>query len=716
MQGNAKSVFSIFTENNRFIVPLYQRPYSWKVEQCRQLWDDIVACAIGKRAKHFFGSTVRVPDASGMIVIDGQQRITTISLLMMAIRHILMDGGRSATRGGKTQDWILNEFLLERCYPPRMDAKKLLLVHGDADCYAKLMESPSECGESRLKDNFDFFFGQVSSMPYSVDTLLGAIEKLIVIDISIDPVDEPQLVFESINSTGLDLTEGDKIRNFILMGLSNEKQTIYYQHYWRPIESLTKRDDPDADGVGLFIRDVLTTLRSEIPGLKVIYPEFKRFWLEKTGRGCEVEAALKALLEYARCYDLLLRPEKIGQKNIAAMMCNINRQECLPAYPFLVELFHLWKTGALKEDQIEKCLRTVDAFVLRRLICDLPTNSLNKIFTDLHKAILGLQEGEAARGVPYEELLAFVLESKSGKARFPTDSEFRQCMIERHVYELRTKNRAYLFSRLEHGTSKTAATHGVVDPVFNNIADKTYTVEHVMPQTLNNAWRTELGPNADAIHETWLHRLGNLTLTAYNSDMGNGAFASKKGRSLAELKADNFGFSCEAHHLFLTEFISQQEHWTAREMLKRSELLANRALEVWPYPKTTFRPPEPTRYTYKLTEKSLRFFIGSKPLGFKFRGEEFTADTWHSIVEQVITCLVKVNPDALRQSAAESTTIRLSTIEQPSLTSEKIVDGVFVCCGGSVWDKCNVMKQALRHFPDDDVEIFFSSEIEGDDD
>lgn len=716
MQGNAKSIYSVFTENSRFIVPIYQRPYSWRNEHCKQLWDDIVACATGKRDKHFFGSTVRVPDASGMIVIDGQQRITTISLLMLAIRDALVSGEKTATRGGSTKDWVLNEFLLERCYPPRMDALKLLLVHGDADAYASLMENPKTAPDCNLRKNYEFFLGCVREAKFSIDELLNGIEKLTVIDISIDPADNPQLVFESINSTGLDLTEGDKVRNFILMGLTNEQQAAYYEKYWKKIENLVRRDSEDADSVGLFIRDALTAIRSEIPGLKVIYPEFKRFYAESDAGKKGAEAVLSLLLEYAESYELLLHPDRIPNKRVAFVMACINRQECLPAYPYLVELFRIWRQEKLTAEQVAACLHIVDSFVLRRLICDLPTNSLNKIFTDLNKAISKMQEDDPDTKIPYEERLACVLKSRTGKARFPDDDEFRTGMIERHVYELRTKNRAYLLSRLEHGTSKTAPTNGVDDPVFQNIADKVYSVEHVMPQTLNDQWRKALGENADEVQKKWLHRLGNLTLTAYNSDMGNGEFASKKGRSLNELQKDNFGFSNEAHHLFLTEFISQQTQWTAAEIEKRAVMLANRAIDIWRYPATSYKPPAPPRFYYSILGHKPGFFTGSKPVAFRFKGEEYVVDNWSSIAAQVLKLLVAESEDALRKAAESSTTNRFSVTPQPTVNSEEFAPGIFACAHGSVCEKCNVLKQALSAFPGLDVEFAFTTEIESEDD
>ena len=228
--------------------------------------------------------------------------------------------------------------------------------------------------------------------------------------------------------------------------------------------------------------------------------------------------------------------------------------------------------------------------------------------------------------------------------------------------------------------------------------------------------RKSLGENADEVQKKWLHRLGNLTLTAYNSDMGNGEFASKKGRSLNELQKDNFGFSNEAHHLFLTEFISQQTQWTAAEIEKRAVMLANRAIDIWRYPATSYKPPAPPRFYYSLLGHKPGFFTGSKPVAFRFKGEEYVVDNWSSIAAQVLKLLAAESEDALRKAAESSTTIRFSVTPQPTVNSEEFAPGIFACAHGSVWDKCNVLKQALSAFPGLDVEFAFTTEIESEDD
>ena len=211
MEGHAKSVFSLFVENKCFIVPIYQRPYSWKIEQCRQMFSDILACASGKRESHFFGSVVRVADGDGALVIDGQQRLTTISLLLLAIKNEVL--ARNNPGGSEFARDIMKDYLLERRYPLKEDRYRMRLIEADAKVYEKIFETGTADCESALFVNYRFFTNSIRMCGQQPEEIYQAIEKLMVIDISMQASEKPQLVFESINSTGLDLTEGDKIRN-----------------------------------------------------------------------------------------------------------------------------------------------------------------------------------------------------------------------------------------------------------------------------------------------------------------------------------------------------------------------------------------------------------------------------------------------------------------------------------------------------------------------
>ena len=709
MKGNEERLVEFMDgSKKRFVIPVYQRNYDWKQENCKQLFDDLVKVEKCGRRTHFFGSIVSVYQPSGrtteFLVVDGQQRLTTVSLLLLAIYNLLKAGKVNSSDSNLAQR-IYEEYLVDK-FQPEETRVKLKPVQNDREAFSKLFGEESErIADSHITKNYDYFVQRVLENEITVDEIVEAIEKLQIINIELSSDDNPQLIFESINSTGVDLTEGDKIRNYILMDLESKLQEKYYLTYWKQIEPLVQRLD-GGDGVGLFVRDFLSAEQGEIPNLNRIYPEFK-LYAEKFS---EREELLRQLLAAAKCYHMLLDPSTIQDKSLASAMENINRQECTPSYPFVLRVFKMFVEGTLSVEQTRSILCMIDAYVLRRLICDLPTNSLNKVFVELHRSV-SLHDGN----VPYDERVAYVLTTRSGKARFPDDAEFAMALIEKRVYEMRTKNRAYFFSRLENGTSMTAVVNGVKDVVYEKIRLGDYTVEHIMPQTLTEEWRKALGNDWARIHETWLHRLGNLTLTAYNSEMSNKSFVNKAGRSLADLKEEAFGFSSEAHHLFLNEFIAQQETWTENEIKKRAEDLAKRAQGIWKYPETSYQPPRPEVFAYEIVAHRPGFFTNSKPVAFRVRDVEYRTDSWTTIARQVLTLLAKESAEKLHSAAAKSSTIRLALQKTETLMMEEFTPGVFACCHGSVWEKCNVMKQALSEYPNLVVEVVFNNPIEDDD-
>ena len=690
----------------RFVIPVYQRNYDWKQENCKQLFDDLVKVIKGKRSTHFFGSIVSVYQPSGKttdyLIVDGQQRLTTVSVLLLAVYNLLNDGRIQSSDKNLAQR-IYEEYLVDK-YEPEEKRIKLKPVQNDRDAFSRLFGAEdTHIADSHLTKNYDYFVTRIlQNNTISADEIFSAIECLQIINIELTSgVDNPQLIFESINSTGVSLTEGDKIRNYVLMDLKAATQERLFHEYWEPIEKLVSRGD--SDGVGLFVRDYLSCEQGEIPNIARVYAEFKEF----AERFEDREALLSEMLSAAKCYRMLLNPAEMKDSRAAQTMTYIDRQECTPSYPFLLRVLRMEAVGELNADQLVSILKQVDAYVLRRLICDLPTNSLNKVFVELHR---GISQHDATR--PYEERMAYVLRTRAGKARMPDDSEFAKGLEEKKVYELRTKNRAYFFSRLENGISKSAVVHGTDDVVYNMIRSGAYTLEHVMPQTLTPEWRKTLGAESDRVHDTWLHRMGNLTLTAYNSEMGNHAFANKAGRTLEDLQVDGFGFDSEAHHLFLNEFIAAQKEWTEVQIIDRTKMLVERAKKIWAYPECDYAPPKPEVFRYSVRDHRPGFFTNSKPLGFMLGGIEYKNDSWTSIAKQIIRLLAKMSADALRHAAEHSSTIRLSLQKSDTLTMDEVVPGVFVCCNGSVWDKCNVIKQALLAYNDVDVTIVLPTEIE----
>ncbi|WP_304152036.1 DUF262 domain-containing protein [Finegoldia magna] len=578
----------------RFIIPVYQRNYDWKIENCKQLYDDLIKIIKNKRKSHFFGSLVSVYEPSGrnteFLVIDGQQRLTTVSLLLLAMYNLIQsDVVKPIDKYLDKQ--IYEDFLVDK-YQPEETRIKLKPVKNDQEAFGKLFNDVDEyIRESNLTTNYNYFYERIQKQEITIDELFDAICRLEIINITLNNEDNPQLIFESLNSTGLDLSEGDKIRNFILMGLSSKEQDEYYDKYWNRIEVCTKYD------VSSFVRDYLSIKQMKIPSQNKIYISFKEYVNSKS---IEVENLLKDLLEYAKRYEILLSG---GTKNKALDACiyRLNKLETSVTRPFFLEVLRLFDENKLDMSQVAEIFLITENYVFRRTICDLPANALSKIFYTLHREITRYEGNDEG----YVEKFKYALLSKKERARFPNDDEFSERFTERPVYQMNSKNKVYIMERMEnYSTAEDKDVYGHCD-------DGTYTIEHIMPQHLTPAWIKALGDDYEKIHETWLHRIANLTLTAYNSKYSNSTFEEKKSMKN--------GF--EDSGIRMNTYIAKKDKWTLTELEERSQYLMGRALEIWAAPTSKFKPAKKqmdsftldddaslsgrliTRFSYKNTEQ-----------------------------------------------------------------------------------------------------------------
>ena len=592
--------------SKRFVIPVYQRNYEWKIENCRQLYDDLVKVIKHGRKSHFFGSIVSVYDDDGQneeyLVIDGQQRLTTISILYLAMYNLLKSG---AVTADDTQlcDKIYKGYLIDE-WQPEETRIKLKPVKNDMAALKRLFDDKSEhIRESNLTVNYDYFYNRIQKKEITIDELYKAIGCLEIIKITLNGDDNPQLIFESLNSTGLDLSEGDKIRNLILMGLSTEKQNAYYERYWNKIEILTKYD------VSSFVRDYLSVKNQSIPSLNKVYAVFKEFVeISKA----DTEDLLKDLLAYAKRYHTLLIGGT-GNRIIDGCIYRLNRLETSVIRPFFLEVLRLSDEGKLSTDELAEIFTITESYLFRRTICDLPTNSLNKTFLMLHKEILRYDGTENA----YVDKLKYALLSKKERVRFPDDEEFGHSFTERQIYLMQSKNKIYILERLENfGTAEDK-------DVYRHFDEGDYSIEHIMPQHLTPAWIEELGEDYEQIHETWLHRIANLTLTAYNSNYSNNTFADKKNMKNGFIDSG----------IRMNTYISRNEHWTLTELEERSDHLKIRALSIWQLPETEYRPAEKELDFFTLaddTSLSNRFI--SK---FVYKNTEQPVSSWVEMLQKV---------------------------------------------------------------------------------
>lgn len=595
----------------RFVIPVYQRNYDWKTENCKQLYDDLVKVVKHNRGSHFFGSIVSsyIPNGryTEYLIIDGQQRLTTVSLLLLAMYNLIKEGKAHPKTETMAQE-IFEDYLVDK-HQPKETRIKLKPVKNDRSAFEKLFDADDENDkQSNLTYNYDYFYNRIQKEEISIEELYDSLFTLEIINIELTSDDDPQLIFESLNSTGLALSEGDKIRNFILMGLPAQKQNDYYEKYWNKIELCTNYD------VSLFVRDYLSIKQLAIPSMNRIYATFKPYVEEKE---IETEQLLQDLLAYARRYEILLRG-KTEDKKLNACINRLNRLETTITRPFFLEVLRMKEKGTLTIDEVRDIFLYTENYLFRRSICDLPTNALNKIFLLLHREIIRYGGTEEC----YFEKFKYALLSKTERGRFPRDDEFAEALSEKQVYLMNIKNKAYILERIEN--------YGIDEDkdIYRHLDEGTYSIEHIMPQNLTPAWVESLGKDEyQEIHETWLHRLANLTLTAYNSKYSNSTFLEKRDMEK--------GFKQSG--LRMNTWIAQQNKWTLDELEKRCDMLVSRSLSIWPTPSTDFKPEEKQLDAYTLEDDV--DLSGREILRFGFKNTEQPVDSWITMQYQVLKIL-----------------------------------------------------------------------------
>lgn len=667
--------------DKRFVIPVYQRNYDWKTENCKQLYDDLVKIIKEHRKSHFFGSLVSVYNPDGhneeFLIIDGQQRLTTVSLLFLAMYN-LIDKGIIVSETANLKQRIFEEYLVDK-WKPEDTRIKLKPVKNDQKAFGKLFSDSTEhIRESNLTVNYDYFYDRIQKQEITIDQLYDAICCLEIINIRLDRDDNPQLIFESLNSTGLDLSEGDKIRNFILMGLPPKEQEVYYEKYWNKIEVCTKYD------VSAFIRDYLSVKQQVIPQQKKIHTNFKEF--VELGK-IETESLLVEMLAYAKRYQILL-DGKSGSATLDACIDRLNRLETTVTRPYFLEVLRLYSENKLTLAQVTEIFLTMENYLFRRTMCDLPTNALNKIFLMLHREIVRYDGTEDN----YVEKLKYALLSKKERARFPDDEEFKAAFAERPVYLMNSKNKIYILERFENfGTSEDK-------DVYRHCDDGTYSIEHIMPQHLTPVWQKELGDDYEQIHELWLHRMANLTLTAYNSKYSNSSFTEKK---TMQNGFDDSGIR-------MNTWIAKKDKWTLKEIEERNEHLMGRALMIWVRPTTAFKPVEKQLDSCTLEDDEM--LSGRLIAHFSYKNTEQPVTSWVEMYQKVLKILYaedKTIITKLAVSSEDNIALHFSMNPTQFTKNVEIGDGIFVWTNTNTQSKLSVLKRIFKLYGADPSDLVF---------
>lgn len=566
LQAGETTLNKLLNTSRQFIVPIFQRNYSWQKSQYEQLWFDILrASKFKEKQNHFIGSIVYIDMGTPagrpqqLLLIDGQQRLTTISILLCAIKDYVQKFNLETKLINLAK--IKNQFLYNSDEIDE-DRYKLLLNVQDKETYIKLIDNTIftvNKPATNIIKCYEFFYERIEDFikQYGqIDEIYAGIFKLSLVSISLDKdSDNPQMIFESMNSTGKDLSQTDLLRNYLLMDLTPEKQTRLYKTYWKSMEELFGEDiyKNDVNKFDYFIRDFLT-LKSDtgyICKINNVYENFKRYYLDNN---CEKFVVLKDLFTYAKyyaCIDLLQEKDD----ELKLYWQEFKKLDSHVVYPFLLKLYDDYSCQILIKEDFKKILQVVISYLWRRAICEIPTNSLSKTFATLYQAV---DKDDYVNSV----IKAFVF--KSSYKRFPSDYEVREKLQTKDIYHFRL--RKYLLEALENYYHK--------EPIDLNTAN--YTIEHIMPQNIehNLSWQQMLGEDWQEVHSLYLHSLGNLTITGYNAEMSNKSFVEKvNGES---------GF--KHSHLKLNESIAQCDVWNKKAIQRRTNILTDIILKIWKYP------------------------------------------------------------------------------------------------------------------------------------
>lgn len=593
MDAMQSMLLTFLADNQQLSIPIYQRRYRWNIEQCEQLWEDIIK--VGEKGKnnpdtHFIGSVVYMSSGANFaavipkrLIIDGQQRITTVTLLISALAMFLKEN--PILEDADSEDLLF--YYLSNSKAKGEEKYKIILNDEDKNTVKKIIDnisSPEEISFDNDKDslriieNFKYFKNRINKS--NVNSLYIGLLKLVIIQISLEyGKDNPQLIFESLNSTGLELNKADLIRNYILMGLEPEEQIDIYNKYWEDMD----KGFENTNYFDLFIRDYLTIKLHRIPVMYKVYSEFKNY----SKNWDNIEDLVKDISKYSK-YFFSIALDKDSDKDIQNAFKNFNELQVNTSHPFLLQVYKDYDEKVITKEELLKIINIIESYVLRRIICEIPTNSLNKTFAFLYEEI-DLEN--------YVESLEIALYKRKTYKRFPNNEEFKKDFITKDIYNMRNRN--YILSNLENYGYKE----------FVNVEE--YTIEHILPQNpkLSKEWKEDLGVNWREIQEKYLHTIGNLTLTGYNPELSDLPFKNKRDMEPGGFKQSP---------IKLNQHLTNLDKWNEETIQERAEILFNKALEIWPYPEfddeilNSIRESETAEIVYQISDH--KFLTEGAPL------------------------------------------------------------------------------------------------------
>lgn len=671
----------------QFIIPVYQRNYDWTEEQCRQLFYDILEVGSKPGSTHFIGSIVFIHDGvytssevRQLVVIDGQQRLTTFSLLYLALYKFAQECGHEGKANEIYDTYLVNIYVNE-------ENSKLKLKQSDTNAKAlKFLitnNNPKDYGEySKVINNFNYFKQNINQDNFQ--TILNGLNSLLFVEISLERgKDDPQRIFESLNSTGLELSQADLIRNYILMGLEPSEQVRVFESFWEIIESNAKDYSKEESRVSDFIRDYLTFKIKKIPNKNSVYEEFKLRYPERNSKF--YNETIKELKEFSFYYSKLINPNKEDDNEIRKEFNFINRLEINVSFPFLLPVYNDYVNNIIDKSTVVNILKLIQSYTWRRFILGLPTNALNKMFLNLYSDI--------SKSNYYQSLEKALVKKKSIQ-RFPNNKEIEIALAEKDVYNIQSKNRIYLLELLENYNNRE----------YVSVENPDITIEHIYPQNPDAKWYDMLDESSTKeMQDKYLNTIANLTLSGNNGSLGNKMFSDKKILNKDD-KQQGYIFS----RLWLNQYLKEIDEWNIETIQKRYTLLLERFLQIWQYPNielddeeiendedyNIYNTPDPKN-------KKLDYFI--------FKDEKIITDEVAKMYYHVVKAVFEENPSAFNHPDLKIL-LGLSTNPNDLRSPYKINSSYFIEANIDNNSKFKKLRTLLTKFDyEDELLINFSS-------
>jgi uncharacterized protein with ParB-like and HNH nuclease domain len=648
MKASETNFQPIIEGTKQYIIPLFQRPYSWQKKQWEMLWDDLISlCENEESHNHFIGSIVTMPTMtvpqsfSKYLLIDGQQRLTTIFVLLALLRD-------QAEIHDQSLSEQIQELMLVNKFKADNDYLKLLPTQLDRNTFQNIIKKEPFDDKTRLARCYNFFKSRLLREMRQTSDILQKMSMVInyrlsVVSIVLDPNDNPHLVFESLNAKGKTLTQADLIRNHFFMRIQVEQQEGINEKYWEPMQKNL------GDNLTEFIRHYMMRYGTFVKQGDIY------FELKKRVKDMDVLTELKKLAVFANYYQRILKPEHETDEKVRKYLTRLNRLEITTAYPFLLNCYYNYINGTLSRDQFVEILKLLENFIIRRLVCNIPSNQLNKIFPSLYEWSKESEPSNIVDGVRK------VLQDRD----YPNDADFKTRLVESRLY-----SRGERSAKVKLILESIEESYGHKETV--NYDD--LTIEHVMPQKLTDWWKHHLGKETEQDYEVYLHTLGNLTLTAYNSELSNSSFPEKQ-KKFAE------------SHVEMNKYFSALPTWNYDAIFSRSEILADIALKIWPYfgkNQRVFRPTSGNKVT------------GKTPKTLILLGQRYEVKTWRSVLETTMTKLADLEPESMKELIVDFPSY-INTDPSGMIRSTQLSNGLYIDLNVSAKRVYNFCNQAIEH-------------------